>query len=74
MEQYIIPIIIGLLLIVVILLDKYKIKYKGECIIHNWKYSYRRGDYWKYNNKSYGRFLKENEHYYCTKCYKEKKV
>lgn len=60
------------LLVLTRILQKYDVKFKNKCIVHNWKYTYDEGDYWKYNNRSYGRYIKTNERYVCIKCKKEK--
>lgn len=65
---------VGLFLcLICIILINYKIKYKGKCILHDWEYIYNTGDYWKYSDRPYGRFLKKKERYECRKCGKEKK-
>lgn len=73
MEEYVVVTIVVLISMTLIgILTKYNVKYKGKCILHDWEYTFDRGDYWKYNNKSYGRYLKNNERFECKKCYKGK--
>lgn len=73
MEDYKIFCLFGFILISIIyVLINYNIRYKGKCILHDWEYRFSNGDYWKYNNRPYGRYLKENERYECRKCHKTK--
>lgn len=70
MEVSTILALIGLVLcILCLIIINYDIRYKGECILHDWKYRYVRGDFWKYT----GTFLRKNEHYECRKCWREKR-
>ena len=59
--------------IIYLIFINFNVSYKGRCILHDWEYKFSNGEYWKYNNRPYGRFLKENERYECSKCGKEKK-
>lgn len=69
MKDYEIFLVTGFILVgIIYILLNYNIKYKGKCILHDWRYKYDDGDYWKYNNKPYGRYLRINERYECKKC------
>ena len=70
MEAYQIMGIIGFILMVAVyIIETYDIRYKGKCILHDWEYRYKLGDWWNYT----GSFLRENERWVCRKCHKEEK-
>lgn len=56
-------------LVLLIVLEKYDIRYKGKCIKHDWEYKFEYGDYWRYT----GTFLKHNRRWECKKCHKIEK-
>jgi hypothetical protein len=59
-----------LVCVILLIVIEFNIKYKGNCIFHDWEYKCEWGDYWKFT----GSFLETNRRYVCRKCKKVEKA